>query len=241
MTGPAATGEPGRAGAGTETGGRAVAFGADDPQTLGHTLGIEITAAQATALRQYLDLLKRWNATYNLTSVREPAAMFTQHLADCLSVVPSLRRHLGAGAGPRRVLDVGSGGGLPGVVLAVVLPELQVLCVDAVGKKAAFVRQVAGNLCLNNLKASHSRVEALHIEPVHLITSRAFSSLADFVRLTRQHLLPDGAWMAMKGRAPEEEIALLPADIEVFHVEQLNVPGLDAQRCLVWMRLKAND
>ena len=221
--------------------GGAAALGTDDPRTLGQTLGIEITVAQAAALRQYLDLLKRWNATYNLTSVRDPAAMFTQHLADCLAVVPPLRRQLGEGHEARRVLDVGSGGGLPGVVLAVVLPELQVLCVDAVGKKAAFVRQVAGNLGLNNLQASHSRVEALRVEPFDLITSRAFSALADFVSLTRKHLLPNGAWMAMKGRLPEEEIAALPADIEVFHVEQLNVPGLDAQRCLVWMRVKAND
>jgi 16S rRNA (guanine527-N7)-methyltransferase len=244
MSGTNAKVEPGRALGGplpTAGAGGAAALGTDDPRALGQTLGIEITVVQAAALRQYLDLLKRWNATYNLTSVRDPAAMFTQHLADCLAVVPPLRRQLGAGVETCRVLDVGSGGGLPGVVLAVVLPELQVLCVDAVGKKAAFVRQVAGNLALNNLKASHSRVEALRVEPFHLITSRAFSSLADFVRLTRGHLLPNGAWMAMKGRLPEEEIAALPADIEVFHVEQLNVPGLDAQRCLVWMRLKAND
>lgn len=244
MSGKKAKGEPGRAMPDPgvlAAAGSAANFGSDDPQTLGRMLGIEITLAQATALRQYLDLLKHWNATYNLTSVRDPAAMFTQHLADCLAVVPPLRCHLGADDGGRRVLDVGSGGGLPGVVLAVVLPELQVLCVDAVGKKAAFVRQVAGNLGLSNLKASHSRVEALRVEPVHLITSRAFSSLADFVSLTRGHLLPHGAWMAMKGRLPDEEIAALPSDIEVFHVEQLNVPGLDAQRCLVWMRLKAND
>lgn len=208
---------------------------------LGKSLGLQISAEQATALLQYLRLLKHWNATYNLTSVRDPAAMFTHHLADCLAVVPALRRHLAGGAGLQRVLDVGSGGGLPGVVLAVLMPELQVLCVDAVGKKAAFVRQVAGNLRLNNLRAAHLRVENLDVEKFPLITSRAFSSLADFVRLTRTKLLPQGAWMAMKGRLPSGEIAALPADVEVFHVEHLQVPGLDAQRCIVWMRLKANN
>jgi 16S rRNA (guanine527-N7)-methyltransferase len=208
---------------------------------LGQSLGLQISAGQSAALLLYLDLLKHWNATYNLTSVRDPAAMFTQHLADCLAVVPALKRHLDKTSAPQRVLDVGSGGGLPGVVLAVLLPELQVLCVDTVGKKAAFVRQVAGQLRLHNLRAEHSRVENLRIDPQHLITSRAFSSLADLVRLTRVHLLPQGVWMAMKGRLPEEEIAGLPADIEVFHVEHLAVPGLDAQRCLVWMRLKSKD
>ncbi len=208
---------------------------------LGKSLGLQISAEQATTLLKYLRLLQHWNITYNLTSVRDPAAMFTQHLADCLAVVPALRRHLIGGAGPQRVLDVGSGGGLPGVVLAVLMPELQVLCVDAVGKKTAFVRQVAGNFRLDNLHAAHSRVENLDVEPFPLITSRAFSSLADLVRLTRAQLLPQGAWMAMKGRLPGEEIAALPADVEVFHVEHLQVPGLDAQRCLVWMRLKVNN
>lgn len=190
------------------------------------------TPAQAAALQAYLGLLQRWNTTYNLTAVRDPAEMLTQHLADCQAVLPPLQRHLTRG----RALDVGSGGGLPGVVIAVMLPGLQVTCVDTVGKKVAFIRQVAGALQLPNLRAEHARVEQLRLPPFDVITSRAFASLADFVRLTRSLLAADGVWLAMKGRVPDDEIAALPADIEVFHVEPLAVPGLDAQRCLVWMR-----
>ena len=180
-------------------------------------------------------LLARWNATYNLTAVRDPAEMRVQHLADCLAVVEPLRRQLGQRAA--RLLDVGSGGGLPGVVLAVADANWDVTCVDAVGKKAAFIRQVAAELALPNLHAEHARVEALKkAPPFDVIASRAFASLADFVRLTRPLLAADGVWMAMKGKRPDDEIAALPADTEVFHVEPLAVPGLDAERCLVWMR-----
>jgi 16S rRNA (guanine527-N7)-methyltransferase len=183
-------------------------------------------------LSRYLDLLQRWNGTYNLTAVRDRAGMLTQHLADCLAILPSLQRHAPEG----RLLDVGSGGGLPGVVVATLLPRWEVTCVDAVAKKAAFVRQVAGTLGLPNLHAVHGRVESLQSPPFDLITSRAFASLADFIALTRQHLAPGGAWVAMKGRVPDDEMAALPTDVHVFHVEPLHVPGLDAQRCLIWMQ-----
>ncbi len=182
----------------------------------------------------YLALLQRWNGTYNLTAVRNPAQMLTQHLADCLALIQPLRRFCGSGA--RCLLDVGSGGGLPGVVIAALNPQIDVTCVDAVGKKAAFVRQVAGELQLRNLHAEHARVEQLQSSAFDIVTSRAFASLADFIRLTRRHLTVDGAWLAMKGKHPTEEIDNLPADVEVFHVEQLSVPGLDAARCLVWIR-----
>lgn len=196
--------------------------------------GVPLGAAQGTRLLQYLDLLERWNATYNLTSVRRREDMLVQHLVDCLAVVPAVARALPAGG---RVLDVGSGGGLPGVVLATMLPRLSVTCVDAVGKKAAFVRQVAGALGLPNLHAVHARVERLPATPpFELVTCRAFSSLADLVRLTSPLLAPGGCWLAMKGRVPAEEIAVLPAEVEMFHVEHLQVPGLDAERCLVWIR-----
>jgi 16S rRNA (guanine527-N7)-methyltransferase len=197
-------------------------------------LGLAPSEAQATALLRYLDLLQRWNATYNLTAVRDRAAMLTQHLADCLTVIPPLQRHAGQG----RLLDVGSGGGLPGVVIALMLPGWDVTCVDAVGKKAAFVRQAAGALALPNLHAQHARIEDLTAPPFDVVISRAFASLADFTALTRRHLAPGGVWIAMKGRAPDDEMAELPADIDVFHVEPLSVPGLDAQRCLVWMRIR---
>lgn len=196
-------------------------------------LELRTSDGQIAALQNYLDLLERWNATYNLTAVRDRAGMLTQHLADCLAIIPSLRGRMTT---PGRLLDVGSGGGLPGVVIAVLLPSCDVTCIDAVAKKMAFVRQVAGTLALPNLHAQHGRVEALRSTPFDVITSRAFASLGDFVGLTRAALAPGGVWMAMKGRVPDAEIAALPRDIEVFHVEQLQVPGLDAQRCLVWMR-----
>ena len=195
-------------------------------------LDLEATPQQQQGLLQYLDLLQRWNATYNLTAVRDRQGMLTQHLADCLAVVKPLSRVLQAG----RVLDVGSGGGLPGVVLAIMRPQLQVTCVDTVGKKAAFVRQVAGSLGLNNLQSVHGRVEALALPSFDLITSRAFASLLDFTALTQPLLSEAGVWMAMKGKNPESEVAQLPARISVFHVEQLQVPTLDAERCLVWMK-----
>lgn len=187
-------------------------------------------------LEAYLGLLAKWNAAYNLTAVRDPAQMRLQHLADCLAVVEPLRRRVGTG--PRRVLDVGSGGGLPGVVLAVSEPEWDITCVDAVGKKAGFVRQVAAELALANLHAEHARVEALSAPPFDVITSRAFAALPDFVRWTRPLLAAGGWWMAMKGKPPEAEIASLPADVECAEVEPIAVPGLDAERCLVWMRVR---
>ena len=198
-------------------------------------LSLALDAATSERLLRYLDLLQRWNTTYNLTAVRDPRDMLVQHLCDCLAVIGPLRRAL-AGKKQQRLLDVGSGGGLPGVVIAAVCPELQVICVDTVGKKTAFIRQAAAELALPNLQAEHARVESLRLPPFDVITSRAFASLSDFVRLTRRQLGPAGLWMAMKGRHPSEELAALPADVDVFHVEQLTVPGLQAERCLVWMR-----
>lgn len=212
-----------------ESGGLAAALQADAA-----ALGWALEPAAAGRLATYRDLLVKWNATYNLTALRDPAQMRTQHLADCLAVVAPLRRH--AAGRPLRVLDVGSGGGLPGVVLAAVEPGWDVTCVDTVGKKAAFVRQVAAELALPNLHAEHARVEALRAPPFDLITSRAFASLSDFVQLTRPLLAQGGVWMAMKGKPPSDEVGALPSDVEVFHVEPLTVPGLDAERCLVWMR-----
>jgi len=199
-------------------------------------VGVPLAEAEAQRLLNYIDLLQRWNATYNLTAVRDPQEMLIQHLHDCLAVIAPLRRVLGDTG---RVLDVGSGGGLPGVVIAATCPAITVTCVDTVGKKAAFIRQASAELALPNLRAEHARVESLRLPPFDLVTSRAFASLADFVRLTRHLLGAEGMWMAMKGKQPDDEIAALPADVDVFHVEQLTVPGLQAERCLVWMRPRA--
>ena len=200
------------------------------------TLGVQLSEMQRDRLLDYVALLDRWNRTYNLTAVRDPADMLTQHVVDCLAAVPALRR---TSPGPKRVLDVGSGGGLPGIVWAVVEPELDVTCVDSVGKKAAFIQQAALALRLENLHARHARVEALRSEPFDIVTSRAFASLPDFVALTADLAKPGGIWLAMKGKLPLDEIAALPPGFQAFHVERLQVPGTDAERCLIWIRKSA--
>lgn len=193
-----------------------------------------LSSTQVQQLHDYLDLLDKWNKVYNLSAVRDKERMLTHHVFDSLSVLTALRRQ-GTWA-HQQALDVGSGAGLPGMVLAIALPELRVTCIDTVGKKAAFMRQAAATLGLTNLQAVHARVEAWSGPPFDLITSRAFASLADFTRLSQHQLAPQGLWMAMKGKLPHEEIKALPASVSVFHVEQLAVPGLNAERCLVWMR-----
>jgi len=153
-------------------------------------------------------------------------------------VVAPLRRGLAAAVNPS-VLDVGSGAGLPGAILAILEPGWQVSCVDAVVKKATFIRQVAAELGLPNLHGVHGRVEAkgtFGSQRFDLITSRAFASLKDFTSLTRPLLAANGRWAAMKANLSEAERAELPSDVSMFHVEQLDVPELGATRCLVWMK-----
>lgn len=206
-------------------------------------LGLPLTDAALQQLLNYLALLQRWNQVINLTAVRAPAQMVTHHLLDSLAVVVPLRRELQAhglakGAAPR-ILDVGSGGGLPGVVLAVAEPGWQVTCVDAVAKKAAFITQVAATLGLPNLCAVHARVQQLG-GPYDVVCARALAPLAELVDWTEHLLAPGGLWLALKGRTPQEEIAALPPWVEVFHVEPVTVPGLAAERCLVWLRRRAD-
>jgi 16S rRNA (guanine527-N7)-methyltransferase len=134
-----------------------------------------------------------------------------------------------------RLLDVGAGAGLPGVVVAITCPDVSVTCVDTVAKKAAFVQQVAAALRLPNLRGLHARVETL-ADPYDVVCSRAFASLPDFTAWSASALAPHGVWLAMKGKHPEAEIQALPSSVKVFHVEPLTVPGLDAERCIVWMR-----
>lgn len=201
-----------------------------------HTLGLALSDEQVVALLDYMALLQKWNKVYNLTSVREPAEMLTHHLLDSLAAVVPLQRHLATlPAGRHRLLEVGSGGGLPGVVFAICCPELVVNCVDTVAKKAAFVRQVAAELRLGNLNGVHARVETLG-GGYDVVSCRAFASLADFVKWSNGALGASGVWLAMKAKHPAEELAALPGDVSVFHVEQLVVPGLDAERCIIWMR-----
>jgi 16S rRNA (guanine527-N7)-methyltransferase len=196
-------------------------------------LGLRLDDAQVGRLLDYLELMQKWTRVYNLTAVREPAEMLTHHLLDSLAVVEPLRRQIDGR--PIRLLDVGSGAGLPGVVIAICCAQVRVDCVDTVAKKAAFIRQAAAALKLENLQGLHSRVEKL-TGPYDVVSCRAFASLADFVAWSSGALGEQGVWLAMKGKLPQQEIAALPAGVEVFHVEQLQVPGLDEERCIVWMK-----
>lgn len=215
-------------------------------------LGLSLDEHQQNQLLDYVDLMGKWTRVYNLTAVRDPKEMLTHHVLDSLSVVLPMRRQLEAlrierlgnlpgdqdkvaPQKPFALLDVGSGAGLPGVVIAITCPEIQVTCLDAVAKKVAFIQQVAATLRLSNLDGLHARIETI-AQAYDIISSRAFSNLADFVSGSHKALAAGGVWMAMKGKNPEEEFAALPNMAKVFYVEQLQVPGLDAQRCLVWMR-----
>ncbi|WP_341908912.1 16S rRNA (guanine(527)-N(7))-methyltransferase RsmG [Polaromonas sp. YR568] len=205
-------------------------------------LGLELSEEQVSSLLAYQDLIGKWTQVYNLTAVRDPAEMMTHHLLDSLAAVLPLRRYLAqAGLTSARLFDVGSGAGLPGVVFAICCPNVKVTCVDTVAKKAAFIKQAALALKLPNLHGLHARVETITppaTEPFDVICSRAFASLPDFTRWSASALAPQGVWMAMKGKHPDDELAALPADVTMFHVEQLRIPGLDAERCIVWLRQK---
>jgi 16S rRNA (guanine527-N7)-methyltransferase len=203
-------------------------------------LGLALSADQQTQLLAYMDLIAKWTKVYNLTAVRDANEMLTHHLLDSLAVVAPLRRELAKlvlpeGQTQLSLLDVGAGAGLPGIVIAIACPEVLVTCVDTVAKKAAFIQQVAATLKLPNLKGLHARVESL-TQPYDVVCSRAFASLVDFTTWSQSALAGHGVWMAMKGKHPDQELAVLPESVKVFHVEQLQVPGLDAERCIIWMR-----
>lgn len=201
------------------------------------TLALALSDAQVHMLLAYVDWVVKWNKVYNLTAVRDPQEMLTHHLLDSLAVVAPLQRQLAAvgKAAGATLLDVGSGAGLPGVVVAIACPQVRVSCVDTVAKKALFIQQVAAALRLPNLQGIHARVENL-TQTFDVVSSRAFASLVDFTAWSRQALAPDGIWLAMKGKVPHDEVQALPPTVQVFHVEHLAVPGLDAERCVLWLR-----
>ena len=199
-------------------------------------LHLSLSDDQVRDLLYFQNLIGKWNKVYNLTAVREQAEMLTHHLLDSLAAVEPLQKYLqGRGLSAANLLDVGSGAGLPGVVLAICFPTLAVTCVDTVGKKAAFIKHVALALGLPNLTGLHARVETI-TQPFDVICSRAFASLSDFTVWSQAALAPGGAWMALKGKHPAEELSMLPPDVAVFHVEPLAVPGLAAERCIIWLQ-----
>lgn len=195
-------------------------------------LGLTLDDRQCERLLAYGALILKWNKVYNLTALRDPATVMTHHLLDSLSVIAPMKRERAVAT---RLLDVGAGAGLPGVVIAIMRPDVDVTCLDAVAKKTAFVQQVAAELKLPNLRGLHARVETLS-GSYDVISSRAFASLPDFYTGSMQLMADEGVWLAMKGKVPADELAALPLGVDVFHVEQLTVPGLDAERCIVWAR-----
>ena len=197
-------------------------------------LGLTLSAAQLDLLLDYLALLAKWNAIYNLTSVRDPVQMVTQHLLDSLAAVPAF-------AAASNVLDVGAGGGLPGIVLAIARPDIRVSLIDTVHKKTAFLTQVKAQLGLANVTVYTARVEQLQVaQPFDTITSRAFADLSDFVNWSGHLLAEGGQFIALKGVAPPAEQARLPAPWQVSQLQALQVPGLNAERHLVFIKKQIN-
>lgn len=196
-------------------------------------LGLALSQQQQHKLLAYLALMAKWNRTYNLTALREPAQMMSHHLLDSLAAVQAF-------AGAANVLDVGAGGGLPGIVLAIwaaeAYPAMRVSMIDTVHKKTAFLTQAKAQLQLSNISVYTARVEALQVDqPFDVITSRAFAELNDFINWSQHLLAPGGRYIAMKGLLPQDEIARLPAGWQVTSTEPLHVPGLDAERHLVFI------
>jgi 16S rRNA (guanine527-N7)-methyltransferase len=198
-------------------------------------LGLALPARGVDTLAAYLALLAKWNRTFNLTAIREPERMVTHHALDSLAVVPALPPQRGV-----RVLDVGSGGGLPGIPIAIARPDAEVVLLDASGKKATFLQQAAIELPLPNVTAVAARVEDyVPAKPFDVVISRAFADLATFAKLARRHVAPGGALYAMKGVHPDEELGELPDDVEVVSTRRLDVPGLDGARHLLVLRPRA--
>ncbi|MDE2440015.1 MAG: 16S rRNA (guanine(527)-N(7))-methyltransferase RsmG [Betaproteobacteria bacterium] len=190
-------------------------------------LGIDLPEAAQRKLLAFRDLLLKWNKTYNLTALRDPAQAISHHLLDSLAILPYVVN------GP--LLDVGSGGGLPAIPLAIARPELSVSMVDTVQKKTTFLQQAVIELGLKNATVHHARVEELPGQYAQ-ISSRAFAEIGLFVSLTRHLLAPGGRWLAMKGVRPDDELKSLPTDIAVEEIIPLTVPGLNAERHLIILK-----
>lgn len=188
------------------------------------SMSLALSDEEQQKLLAYMALLQKWNKVYNLTAVRDPLEMVTLHLLDSLSVLPYVNS--------KNLLDVGSGGGLPGVVLAICKPELQVTTIDTVQKKVIFMRQVKGELSLDNLTPVHARVEDFKpVAPFEIVISRAFSEIALFINLTKHLIAENGQWLAMKGVMPADELEGLP--LAPKQVIALKVADLDAERHLL--------
>lgn len=196
-----------------------------------NAMGLELSTAQQLLLLEYVALLQKWNSTYNLTALRDADKMISHHLLDSLTLLPYVQ-------GAKTLMDVGSGGGMPGIPTAICCPHLDITLLDSSTKKTTFLQQAVIELGLKNVTVASGRVEAMHDKKVDVVTSRAFAELHDFIALTK-HLLNENAyWAAMKGVYPYEELENVPDNIEVYQIDKLEVPQLKAERHMVLMRPK---
>lgn len=196
-----------------------------------YKLGLELSTPQQLLLLEYVSLLKKWNSTYNLTALRDENMMISHHILDSLTLLPYVKD-------AETLMDVGSGGGMPGIPTAICRPDLQITLLDSNTKKTSFLQQAVIELGLNNVTVASGRVEAMHDKKVDVVTSRAFAELADFIALTKHLLNENGYWAAMKGVYPYEELEHVPADVEVVDIAKLDVPQLNAERHMVIMKPK---
>lgn len=193
--------------------------------------GLSLSTTQQLLLLEYVSLLQKWNSTYNLTALRDESTMISHHLLDSLTLLPYV-------ADAKTLMDVGSGGGMPGIPTAIARPDLHITLLDSNTKKTTFLQQAVIELGLDNVTVATGRVETMHDKKVDVVTSRAFAELADFISLTKHLLNEQGYWAAMKGVYPYEELAHIPANVEVVQVDKLHVPTLNADRHMVVMRPK---
>ena len=194
-------------------------------------MGLKLTTAQQLLLLEYVALLKKWNSTFNLTALRDESKMISHHILDSLSLLAYIKD-------AKTLMDVGSGGGMPGIPTAICRPDLQITLLDSNTKKTTFLQQVVIELGLSNVTVASGRVEAMHDKDVDVVTSRAFAELADFISLTKHLLNENGYWAAMKGVYPYEELEHVPASVEVEKVEKIEIPMLQGERHMVIMRPK---
>lgn len=194
-------------------------------------MNLSLDTTQQLLLLEYIALLKKWNSTYNLTALRDESKMLSYHLLDSLTLLPYV-------ADAKTLMDVGSGGGMPGIPTAICRPDLQITLLDSNTKKTTFLQQAVIELGLKNVTVASGRVEAMHDKKVDVVTSRAFAELHDFIALTKHLLNENGYWAAMKGVYPYEELDNVPKNIDVYQIDKLFVPMLDAERHMVLMRPK---
>ena len=220
--------------------------GVEHKERLQHALSklrLQMSDLQQQKMLTYLQELMRWNKTYNLTAIRDVDQALVQHVFDSLTVVKPLIEHFESREiDAPKIMDVGSGAGLPGVILAIGIPYAQVTCIDAVDKKISFIRQMKGTLGLQNLECTHARIEEIEPGQFDTVISRAFSSVSDFVGLAGKHVVKGGSMIAMKGKRPDEEMKALSQQTQwtVVKIEDIEVPELNAERCLVWLEDKEN-